>query len=1100
MPHRWSIILVFVCFAALFLSCFFPVLFQDRQFGFRDSAHYYYPLYERVQQEWGAGRVPLWEMEENAGMPLLGNPTAAVLYPLKVIYALVPYAWGARLYTVVHTALAFAAMLVLMRSWGTSWTGSGLSALAYAFGAPVLFQYCNIIYLVGAAWLPLGVHAVDRWVRCGRRWGLLELAVVLAMQTLGGEPQSAYLLGLAGVGYAAGLAWHRAAARRKSAEADNGPASRSRRNWQIALVVAHIVAIWIVATLVLGSWVPQFRVHEKPPKPLPWMSCVPTVVNFAWGIVAGIVWRSLRPRGWLAATGVWLPIAWVIASLALAIWVPEFRLPQSPIRSLPWLQYLPQVVNFVSGFAIGSIWRSFRRPVPGSFFGSCCLGLAGAAAFAIALSAVQFFPVVEFTQQTIRAAEAGTHEIYPFSVEPIRLAGLIWPDVLGSAINENTSWGDLVRLPGSTPRVWVPSLYLGGVTIVLALGYLSMRRGAPWRIWLSVIVLVSAVGSLGLYTSPIWAARAIAEGKRPGPTKPGYQVNDATLDESRIWPPMLPLIRRLGPLDPEESTPIRLDDYLRDGDGGIYWLMSTFLPGFRQFRFPAKLFTFTSLGLAALAGLGWDAVGRGGSRRATAVIAALLGITVTLLAGVLAYRAPVLASLRSAHAISLYGPFHPVGAYAALVGGLLQGTIVIGLGLVAVRLAARRPRLAGLLVLSLTTADLIMANRHYVLTVPQSEFETTPEVLRIIRDAERADPAPGPYRVHRLPAWDPIAWGKSTSPDRGREIVRWERDTLQPKYGIPFGLEYAHVVGVAELYELEWYYGGFPWPVRDKDMARALNIGVGDRVVYYPRRTFDMWNARYFIVPAWPAGWMDAFRGYAAMLIDSETIFPPLREFTGPGGEDRQRDWFERNDYRILRNRRDHPRAWVVHEARTIEVAHGLRADLERQRSMKEITFENDAIWHNPDLQAFDPHRVVWIDSDQRSALAPYLPGGPQRQSEAVRLSYPSPQQVELDVTMESKGVVVLADIAYPGWELTVDGKPAPIYRVNRAMRGAALDKGPHHLVYTYAPRSYRVGRIVSVAALVAMALAALACWLRPVEPAIARASSSSTEGGLAHD
>ncbi len=94
-----------------------------------------------------------------------------------------------------------------MRSWGTSRLGSALSALAYAFGAPILFQYCNIIYLIGAAWLPLGLRAVDRWVRLGRRWGLLELAIVLSMQMLGGDPQAAYLLGLAGIGYASGLAW-----------------------------------------------------------------------------------------------------------------------------------------------------------------------------------------------------------------------------------------------------------------------------------------------------------------------------------------------------------------------------------------------------------------------------------------------------------------------------------------------------------------------------------------------------------------------------------------------------------------------------------------------------------------------------------------------------------------------------------------------------------------------------------------------------------------------------------------------------------------------------------------------------------------------------
>jgi hypothetical protein len=119
-------------------------------------------------------------------MPLMGNPAAAVLYPGKLVFAAVPYAWGARIYIVLHTALAFVAMLVLLRSWRISWQGTGLGTLSYAFGAPILFQHSNAIYLVGAAWLPLGIHAVDRRVRLGRRWGLCQLAAVLAMQVLGG--------------------------------------------------------------------------------------------------------------------------------------------------------------------------------------------------------------------------------------------------------------------------------------------------------------------------------------------------------------------------------------------------------------------------------------------------------------------------------------------------------------------------------------------------------------------------------------------------------------------------------------------------------------------------------------------------------------------------------------------------------------------------------------------------------------------------------------------------------------------------------------------------------------------------------------------------
>src|ERR1700726_3251131 len=111
MRHYLIVLLVVACFAALFFACFSPVFFSDRQFGFRDAAHYYYPLYQRVQKEWNDGRLPLWEPEENAGMPLLGNPTAAVLYPGKVIYAALPYAWGTRVYVIAHVALAFGAMV-----------------------------------------------------------------------------------------------------------------------------------------------------------------------------------------------------------------------------------------------------------------------------------------------------------------------------------------------------------------------------------------------------------------------------------------------------------------------------------------------------------------------------------------------------------------------------------------------------------------------------------------------------------------------------------------------------------------------------------------------------------------------------------------------------------------------------------------------------------------------------------------------------------------------------------------------------------------------------------------------------------------------------
>ena len=52
------------------------------------------------------------------------------------------------------------------------------------------------------------------------------------------------------------------------------------------------------------------------------------------------------------------------------------------------------------------------------------------------------------------------------------------------------------------------------------------------------------------------------------------------------------------------------------GDGGFYWLLTVIFPGMESFRFPSKLLTIVCLGLAGLAGMGWDLVVQGRAGRA----------------------------------------------------------------------------------------------------------------------------------------------------------------------------------------------------------------------------------------------------------------------------------------------------------------------------------------------------------------------------------------------------------------------------------------------------------------------------------------------------
>src|SRR5205823_591232 len=129
-------------------------------------------------------------------------------------------------------------------------------------------------------------------------------------------------------------------------------------------------------------------------------------------------------------------------------------------------------------------------------------------------------------------------------------------------------------------------------------------------------------------------------------------------------------------------------------------------------------------------------------------------------------------------------------------------------------LGLARPRAAGVVALVVMTADLAAANAPLIVTVPQAAFESTPEALRIIAEQERQDPATGPFRIHRMPAWHPSSWTTTPSADRAADIVRWERDTLQAKYGIALGVEYAHTFGVGQLYDYDWFFDGSSRAVR----------------------------------------------------------------------------------------------------------------------------------------------------------------------------------------------------------------------------------------------------------------------------------------------
>ncbi len=144
-----------------------------------------------------AGEWPLWNAREGLGMPLLGNPNAAVLSPFAVPVALAPssrmqdLAWLARV-----LFLGFATV-VLAREWGFGFLAALGSGIALAFSGQTV-QWIEHHPLNVDAFVPLALAAALA-LRRGSRTGGPLLALTVAAGCLGLKPQSALVAGLAGV-------------------------------------------------------------------------------------------------------------------------------------------------------------------------------------------------------------------------------------------------------------------------------------------------------------------------------------------------------------------------------------------------------------------------------------------------------------------------------------------------------------------------------------------------------------------------------------------------------------------------------------------------------------------------------------------------------------------------------------------------------------------------------------------------------------------------------------------------------------------------------------------------------------------------------------
>ncbi|MEX0822330.1 MAG: YfhO family protein [Rhodothermales bacterium] len=141
----------------------------------------------------------------------------------------------------------------------------------------------------------------------------------------------------------------------------------------------------------------------------------------------------------------------------------------------------------------------------------------------------------------------------------------------------------------------------------------------------------------------------------------------------------------------------------------------------------------------------------------------------------------------------------------------------------------------------------------------------------------------------------------------------------------------------------------------------------------------------------------------------------------------------------VLENPDALPRAFLVGE---IEMADGPEAAYERLRGADFDPRRTAVLYESVDI---DP---VPIDSSSTARVD--------------MVSY-APDEIVLDAETDAPRLLILSEMFYPaGWDATVDGEDAPIYRANHLLRAVPVPEGSHRVELRFDPSSHRIGVRIS--------------------------------------
>ena len=228
-------------FLLLVLVIYADPLFTRRNFAGRDLVAYNLPMEKGIHDAYARGHLPIWTPYISGGRPLLPNPNAGAMYPVRPVLSGVSFPLAMRIYPILHWAAAGIGMICFVRAIGGSSWAAWLAAATYVFSGVVVSEVFFPHIQAGMALFPWILYTLRRPFS-GEGWRTAVLGVLFGLDMLAGD---VFTVALAVLCAALWIAL------------EEPPADGLRRlaRLGLALVLAILFALpQIVAT---SLWIPQ---------------------------------------------------------------------------------------------------------------------------------------------------------------------------------------------------------------------------------------------------------------------------------------------------------------------------------------------------------------------------------------------------------------------------------------------------------------------------------------------------------------------------------------------------------------------------------------------------------------------------------------------------------------------------------------------------------------------------------------------------------------------------------------------------------------------------------------------------------------------------